>query len=159
MRRARFVLAAVLGLMLVGCAGGSSLAAIVAGLVLLAGVSACADDAGECSGQWERGCRDGQMVDLCCPANTACNYGWAVECNGACISMWETCPDLDASGDVGDAPSEVDDEVDDCPHWDRACDHGVIVDICCPGIPCDQAADLVDCGGGTCVTVPEMCPR
>ncbi|MCC6624402.1 MAG: hypothetical protein IT385_24335 [Deltaproteobacteria bacterium] len=47
-----------------------------------------------CDGTWEAACREGKVVQLCCPAGLACNYGQTmVDCgDGTCVEMPATCP-------------------------------------------------------------------
>jgi len=48
-----------------------------------------------CDGTWESACREGRVVQLCCPVGLACNYGQTmIDCgDGACVDMPATCPE------------------------------------------------------------------
>ncbi len=127
-----------------------------------------------CDGNWESACRDGRLVQLCCPANMACNYARDLVACGedTCVYRPAECPDAD-TGDVIDdveviddaetvTPSEVVDDADaGCDGtWESACSEGQIVQLCCPvGLACNYGQLMVDCGDGTCVNMPETCPR
>lgn len=126
-----------------------------------------------CSGAWEMGCSNGQLVPMCCPAGWACNYGWSVPCNGICIDASETCPSPDAIDETTETTETVSDTDDDATAttdtddgdvscdgtWESACVEGVVTPMCCPaGMACNYGEFLVHCGDGTCVLSPETCP-
>jgi len=98
----------------------------------------------ECDGTWESACEDGAIVQLCCPAGMACNYGMTLrDCGeGTCVNYPEECetePVCDGT-------------------WESACEDGSIVQLCCPaGMACNYGMTLVDCGDGTCVDHPAKC--
>ena len=96
-----------------------------------------------CDGTLESACEEGVIVELCCPAGMACNYGeTSVDCgDGTCVNQPDTC-------------KPVCDGI-----WERACENGAVVELCCPaGLACNYGQLMVDCGDGTCVNQPETCP-
>ncbi len=145
-------------------------------------------DVGECDGNWETACEDGQAVQVCCPGGMICNYGMGVQwCDdGSCKNYPETCdaedvvegdadawdaadvavPDVqqDTSepGDVGpDVSHDVPGDVDECSgYWETGCVDGQPVELCCPeGMACNYGMGLQLCGDGTCVNYPDECPK
>jgi len=96
----------------------------------------------ECSGYWDQECRNGGIVDVCCPRGAVCNFAPAIVCDdGSCVSSPDTCDD-DCDGS-----------------WESACSDGVLVRLCCSrGVFCNYSRGLDVCDDGSCVYYPDTCP-
>lgn len=97
----------------------------------------------KCTGYWDQACRDGVLVDVCCPPGVICNFGQGVSVcdDGSCVNSPDTCTET-CDG-----------------RWEVACHKGALVPACCPPkVVCNFGLGLEICDDGSCVYRPDSCP-
>ena len=155
---------ASLSIAMAGCAAGpGALVGLVLAVGAVLGLAACApgDDDDDCSGTVGPICEDGRTRQICCPANTTCNFGMFHDfCPvGTWVVRWERGCGGVVFEDVADTSPDTETTDTGCDGiWEDACREGRIVQLCCPtGLACNYGLLLVDCGGGACVEQPATC--
>lgn len=159
-----WVLAGVtVAMTLAGC--GASAGAIPAGVLLLAGLvlstfgfwgTSHAGREVPCTGTAETACEDGVLVDACCPAGWACNFGLGLKVcdDGSCVYEPEECPAQVPTPTATVAPSVC---AGDCDHGGSVTVAEVVRGVSIAmGDSAVAACDALDADADQRVTISEV---